>query len=147
MYVSNDLFCLYTANICALFSIPNLSSVFSNSDRSLKKPEYKDGDRSNLTSVKHSYNKVVNIGVIMLTGIKQKAVVGKNGKIELSATELPEGTIVEVIVLVEPSTEEDETTYLLKSEANKKHLLKAMENVEKGNLIYVDLDEYEKNHL
>jgi antitoxin YefM len=83
----------------------------------------------------------------MLSGIKQKAIVGKDGKIELSATELAEGTIVEVIVLVEPSTEEDETTYLLKSEVNKNHLLKALENVEKGNLIYVDLDEYEKNYL
>ena len=83
----------------------------------------------------------------MLSGIKQKAIVGKDGKIELSETELAEGTIVEVIVLVEPSTEEDETTYLLKSEVNKKHLLKALENVEKGNLIYVDLDEYEKNYL
>ncbi|MEA5627243.1 hypothetical protein [Nostoc sp. UHCC 0251] len=83
----------------------------------------------------------------MLTGIKQKAIVGKDGKIELLATELAEGTIVEVIVLVEPPIEEDETTYLLKSEVNKKHLLKALENVEKGNLIYVDLDEYEKNYL
>ncbi|MBN3961668.1 hypothetical protein [Nostoc sp. NMS8] len=83
----------------------------------------------------------------MLSGIKQKAVVGKDGRIELLTTELPEGTVVEVIVLVEPSTEEDETNYLLKSETNKKHLLKALENVEKGNLIYVDLDEYEKNYL
>lgn len=79
----------------------------------------------------------------MLSGIKQKAIVGKDGKIELSATELVEGTLVEVIVLVEPPTKEDETTYLMKSEANKKHLLQAMENVDKGNLIYVDLDEYE----
>jgi PHD/YefM family antitoxin component YafN of YafNO toxin-antitoxin module len=39
---------------------------------------------------------------------------------------------------------EDETAYLLKSEANKKHLLDAIKNVKKGNLIYVDLDEYEK---
>ncbi|MCC5610614.1 hypothetical protein LC612_28650 [Nostoc sp. CHAB 5834] len=83
----------------------------------------------------------------MLSGIKQKSIVGKDGKIELSTTELPEGTVVEVIVLVETPTEEDETTYLLKSETNKKHLLKALENVEKGNLIYVDLDEYEKNYL
>ncbi len=81
----------------------------------------------------------------MLSGIKQKAIVGKDGKIELSATQLPEGTVLEVILLVETHTEEDETTYLLKSEANKQHLLKALENVKKGNLIYVDLEEYEKN--
>jgi antitoxin YefM len=83
----------------------------------------------------------------MLSGIKQKAIVGKDGKIELSTTELPEGTLVEVIVLVEPPNEEDETTYLLKTEANKKHLLKAIENVDKGNLIYVDLDDYEKSRI
>ena len=83
----------------------------------------------------------------MLSVIKQKAIVGKNGKIELSATELAEGTVVEVILLVETPTEEDETTYLLKSESNKKHILKALENVEKGNLVYVDLDEYEKSCL
>ncbi|MBD2569262.1 hypothetical protein [Anabaena lutea] len=83
----------------------------------------------------------------MLSGIKQKAIVGKDGKIELSTTEIPAGTVVEVIILVESPTEEDETTYLLKSEANKKHLFKAMENVDKGNLIYVDLDEYEKSSI
>jgi transposase, IS5 family len=38
-------------------------------------------------------------------------------------------------------------TYFFKLETNKKHLLKALENVEKGNLIYVDLDEYEKSCL
>ena len=38
----------------------------------------------------------------MITEIKQKATVGKNGKIELPTTELPEGTIVEVIVLSSP---------------------------------------------
>jgi antitoxin YefM len=83
----------------------------------------------------------------MLTGIKQKSTVGKNGKIELPTTELPEGTVVEVIVLVDQVIEEDETTYLLQSTANKKHLLQAIENVEKGNLIYVDLDEYEKSSI
>ncbi|MBO1048111.1 MAG: hypothetical protein HEQ10_10295 [Dolichospermum sp. DEX182a] len=57
----------------------------------------------------------------MITGIKQKATVGKNGKIELPTTELPEGTIVEVIVLLDQVIE-DETTYLLKSKANKEHL-------------------------
>ncbi len=83
----------------------------------------------------------------MLSGIKQKAIVGKDGKIELLTTELPEGAVVEVIVLIEPLTEEDETTYLLKSEANKKYLLKALENAEPGNLIYIDLDEYEKGSV
>ncbi len=80
----------------------------------------------------------------MLSGIKQKAVVNKEGKVEVSVPELPEGTVVEIILLVESNIEEDETTYLLKSEANKKHLLKAIENIEKGNLIYVDLDQYEE---
>ncbi|MEY3868735.1 MAG: hypothetical protein RLZZ338_2626 [Cyanobacteriota bacterium] len=83
----------------------------------------------------------------MLTGIKQKSTVGKNGKIELPTTELPEGTVIEVIVLVDQVIEEAETTYLLQSTANKKHLLQAIENVEKGNLIYVDLDEYEKSSI
>jgi antitoxin YefM len=87
----------------------------------------------------------------MLNGIKQKAVVGKNGRVELPTTELQEGTIVEVIILVEqvkPVKQivcEDETTYLLSSEANKNRLLNAIENVEKGNITYVDVDEYEKN--
>ena len=83
----------------------------------------------------------------MLSGIKQKTIVGKGGKIELSATEIPEGTVVEVIVLVESPNKEDETTYLMKSQANKQRLLKAVENVETGNLIYVDLDEYEKSRI
>jgi antitoxin YefM len=48
---------------------------------------------------------------------------------------------------MEKEIEEDTTTYLLKSEANKARLLRAIENVEKGNLIYVDLDEFEKNHF
>lgn len=81
----------------------------------------------------------------MITEIKRKVIVGKNGKIELSMNELPEGTVVEVIVSVNSNIEEDDTTYLLKSETNKKRLLKAIENVNQGNLIYVDLDEYEKN--
>ncbi|GBF80242.1 hypothetical protein [Aphanothece sacrum] len=79
----------------------------------------------------------------MLKGLKQKAIVGKNGKIEVPITELIEGTIVEIIILVESQNEEDETTYLLKSEANKKQLIKALENANQGNLIEIDLDEYD----
>jgi hypothetical protein len=42
----------------------------------------------------------------------------------LPTTELAEGTIVE-----------DETTYLFQSKVNKEGLLKAIENLKKGNLI------------
>lgn len=84
---------------------------------------------------------------MMINSIKQKAIVGRNGRIELSTTELAEGTRVEVIVLVEAETEEDETDYLLRSRANKQQLLDALENVKNAKVIAVDLDEYEKNYL
>ncbi|MEL6350140.1 MAG: hypothetical protein AAFR58_00075 [Cyanobacteria bacterium J06627_28] len=34
----------------------------------------------------------------MVSGIKQQSIVGKDGKIEIQASELPEGAVVEVIV-------------------------------------------------
>lgn len=37
----------------------------------------------------------------MLTGIRQKAIVQPGGVVELQSSELPEGAIVEVIVLLE----------------------------------------------
>ena len=83
----------------------------------------------------------------MIGSIKQKAIVGRGGKVELPETELPEGTLVEVIVLVEPPDEIDETTYLLRSQANKQQLLRALDDVEQENLIFVDLDDYEENRL
>jgi antitoxin YefM len=43
----------------------------------------------------------------MVTAIRQKAVVGKDGKIELLQTELKEGTAVEVIVLPEETPTEN----------------------------------------
>ena len=83
----------------------------------------------------------------MIDSIKQKAIVGKNGKIELPETTLTEGTLVEVIVLVESLEEDDETDYWLRSQANKKQLLEALENVKQGKVVTVDLDEYENNFL
>ncbi|MGB3614757.1 MAG: hypothetical protein WBA10_13270 [Elainellaceae cyanobacterium] len=41
----------------------------------------------------------------MLNGIKQQAIVKPGGVIELISPELPEGAIVEVIVLVQPGGE------------------------------------------
>ncbi len=75
----------------------------------------------------------------MLSGIKQQVVVGKNGKIEIQTSELEEGTVVEVIVLVEQdeaetttsqSVPQDTTAYLLSTKANRHHLMTAMQEIE-----------------
>jgi len=74
----------------------------------------------------------------MLTGIRQKTVVGEGGKIEFLSPELPSGMLVEVIVLVEPE-EQDTTEYLLSTEANRSHLLQALQDLnDSSSYIYVD---------
>lgn len=45
----------------------------------------------------------------MLNGIRQKAIVQPGGLIELQSSDLPEGAIVEVIVLLEPKAEQPRT--------------------------------------
>ena len=80
----------------------------------------------------------------MITGIREKTIVNENGKVEISAPDLPIGTKVEVIVLVEEA-EMDTTEYLLSSEANRKHLEKSLEDLKHPErLIEVDIDELEK---
>ncbi|HEY9647771.1 MAG TPA: hypothetical protein V6C88_15450 [Chroococcidiopsis sp.] len=76
----------------------------------------------------------------MITGIKQRAVVGKDGKIEIPTSELPEGTTVEIIVLVEPHDEQhnlDETEYLLSTDANRARLLQALEEAKSSDNLVV----------
>jgi hypothetical protein len=46
---------------------------------------------------------IEKIGVAMLNGIRQKATVGKGGRIEFLSPELPMGATVEIIVLIEKS--------------------------------------------
>jgi len=65
----------------------------------------------------------------MVTAIKQMGTVGKDGKIELYTPELLEGTQFEVILLV---NSQDETEYLLSNSVNRKRLLDAVSNLEKG---------------
>jgi hypothetical protein len=45
----------------------------------------------------------------MLSGIRQKAVVQPGGIVELQSSDLPEGAIVEVIVLLESETQPSKT--------------------------------------
>jgi antitoxin YefM len=76
----------------------------------------------------------------MLTGIREKTIVNENGMVEISAPDLPIGTEVEVIVLVEEE-EMDTTEYLLSTEANRKHLERAMRDAEDPEKrIYVDTE-------
>jgi antitoxin YefM len=42
----------------------------------------------------------------MITGIKQKAIVGHNGKIEIATSELPEGAIVEILIFMDSPNDE-----------------------------------------
>jgi len=75
---------------------------------------------------------------LMIVGVRQKAVVGKDGKVEISSPALPQGALVDVIVLVEPE-EQDETEYLLSTEANREHLLQALREIDHSSTyIYVD---------
>jgi antitoxin YefM len=69
----------------------------------------------------------------------QKTIVREGGKVEILSPDLPDGTLVDVIVLVEP-VEQDATEYLLSTEANRNHLLQALKDLEKpSSYIYANL--------
>ena len=81
----------------------------------------------------------------MISAIKRQGIVGKEGKIEVCAN-LPEGTAVEIILLVE-APQNDETAYLLSSEANRQHLFEAIADVEKGeNLVTISPEEWNEKY-
>jgi antitoxin YefM len=63
----------------------------------------------------------------------------KNGQLDLPNLDLPEGTVVEAILLMVESNEEDQTDYLLSTEANRQHLKEAVELLKNPqNYIYVN---------
>ena len=83
----------------------------------------------------------------MINAIRQKILVKEGGKIEISSPELPSGTLVEVIIFLPSEEEQDTTEYLLSTEANRQHLLKAMTHVEKReNLITITPDEWHEKY-
>jgi len=68
-------------------------------------------------------------------------VVKEGGKVGIMSSELPVVAKVEVFVQIEPS-ERDTTEYLLSTEADRKHLLQAMEDLkDKSSYIYINPDE------
>jgi antitoxin YefM len=68
----------------------------------------------------------------LITGIRKTATVKKGGKIEITSPELPSGTKVEVLILVK-LPEPDATAYLLSGEANRRHLLQALQDLHNPN--------------
>jgi antitoxin YefM len=74
----------------------------------------------------------------MVSAIKQNAIVGESGKIEIHS-DLPAGTNVEIVVLVE----QDETDYLMSNSANYQRLTEAMKNIEsRDNLVTFTSEEW-----
>lgn len=76
-----------------------------------------------------------------MNAIKYKAIV-KNGRLDMPIINLPEGTIVEAILLIEQESQIDidETAYLLSTEANRRNLIEGLEELKQPqNYIYVDI--------
>ncbi len=78
-----------------------------------------------------------------MNAIKYRATI-KNGRLDMPIIDLPEGTIVEAILLVEQQIESnvkiDETAYLLSTEANRRNLLAGLEELKQPqNYVYVDI--------
>ena len=82
----------------------------------------------------------------MITVIRENTIVKENGMVEVSALDLPIGTEVEVIVLVEE--EQDTTEYLLSTEANRRHLEEALEELKHPEkFIQINLEDYESDKI
>ena len=73
-----------------------------------------------------------------MNALKYKTII-KDGQLDLPSLDLPEGTVVEAILLIQEPTEMDETDYLLSTEANRQNLKEALESLKNpDNYIYVD---------
>ncbi|MDJ0597382.1 MAG: hypothetical protein QNJ37_00830 [Crocosphaera sp.] len=73
-----------------------------------------------------------------MNALKYKVTV-KNGRLDLPCLNLPEGTVVEAILLIEENVKIDETEYLLSTEANRQYLTETIEELKNPeNYIYVD---------
>jgi antitoxin YefM len=81
----------------------------------------------------------------MIQSIRQHLRVGTGGAIAIQSSELAEGMVVEVIVLLEP--DQDTTEYLLSTEANRQHLQDSLEHIEqRQNLIEITPEEWDEKY-
>ena len=82
----------------------------------------------------------------MIGTIRERAIVKNGGRIEISSPELIDGSVVEVWVLVSDDVEEmDATDYLLSTDANRKRMEEALEELKRPEeFIPLDMAEYEK---
>jgi hypothetical protein len=66
----------------------------------------------------------------------------KDGQLDLPPLNLPEGTVVEAILLIKDTIDTDETEYLLSTQANRQHLQEAIELLKNpDHYIYIDPDQ------
>lgn len=73
-----------------------------------------------------------------MDALKYKVTV-KNGQLNFPELDLPEGTVVEAILLIEKQPQTDETDYLLSTEANRRRLKEALKKLKQSDdYIYVD---------
>jgi hypothetical protein len=73
-----------------------------------------------------------------MNALKYQTII-KDGQLDLPPLNLPEGTVVEAILLIQEPDAMDETDYLLSTEANRQYLKEAVELLKNpDNYIYVD---------
>lgn len=78
--------------------------------------------------------------------ITQRLRVGSGGTIMIQSPELPEGSMVDVLVVIAPG-EQDTTDYLLSTDANRQHLLDALENIEnREDLVVISPEEWHEKY-
>ncbi len=82
----------------------------------------------------------------MINAIRERLTVTTPGQLTISSPELEQGADVEVLILLENGQEEmDATDYLLSTEANRRRMYEALEELKHPeNFIPLDIDEYEK---
>lgn len=85
----------------------------------------------------------------MINTIREWTTVRNGGRIEVSSSELVDGSEVEVLILVgEDKGEMDETEYLMSNEANRERLLNSIKQAEEHPellRVYKDVDELKKD--